>query len=307
MTTGFERKAAELAKRKYDLAVAYRIYPEVAQSAKGLPASANKLNLSEMCLRSFKESLADIRVKLWVLLDGCTKDYEDLFRRYFDPEDLVLIPLEGCGNQGTFAKQLEILLEQSDSEVVYFAEDDYFYQPGQFHCMIEFLLTNDEVHFISPYDHLDYYTMSLHQTPKRVAEYIGRQWKTVASTCMTFLTRRATLAKTKAVFGNYKRRSLDCSMWLSLTRKRVFDPFFLVSNLFREPLFCKIVVKSWLYFWSQLLFGRKWNLWVPVPAIATHLDANALSPNVDWHSLMEQQEKNSAAAVPTVKYIYTHK
>lgn len=293
---------SESATHKYDLAVAYRIYPEVAQSARGLPASDNKLHLSEMCLRSFKESLAGLRVKLWVLLDGCPNEYEDLFRKHFGAEDVVFIPLDGCGNQGTFARQLEILSQQTESEIVYFAEDDYFYLPGQFYCMIEFLLASDEVHFVSPYDHLDYYTMELHQSPRKVTEHAGRQWKTAASTCMTFLTRKEILAKTKSVFQNYKRRSLDCSMWLSLTRERVFDPFFVVSNLFREPIFCKIVLKSWLYFWKQLLLGQKWNLWVPMPAIATHLDANALSPNVDWKALMEQQRRKSAPTTPVVKY-----
>jgi hypothetical protein len=293
---------SEDATQKYDLAVAYRIYPEVAQSARGLPGSDSKLHLSEMCLRSFKQSLAGMRVKLWVLLDGCSKEYEDLFRKYFDAEDLVFIPLDGCGNQGTFAKQLEILLQQRESEIVYFAEDDYFYLPGQFYGMIEFMMASDEVHFVTPYDHLDYYTMALHHAPGKVAEHAGRQWKTAASTCMTFLTRREILAKTKAVFQNYKRRSLDCSMWLSLTRARVFDPFFLMINLFREPFFCKIVLKSWVYFLKQLLFGQKWNLWVPVPAIATHLDANALSPNVDWQTLMEQERRETAPASPVVKY-----
>jgi len=301
MISGFEPQAHQGSKHKYDLAVAYRIYPEVAQSALGLPASEDKLRLSEMCLRSFKDSLAGIRVKLWVLLDGCPKEYEDLFRRYFDAEDLILIPLSGCGNQGTFAKQLDILLQQRESEIVYFAEDDYFYVPGQFHCMIEFLLGSDEVHFVSPYDHLDYYTMALHHAPRKVTERAGRQWKTAASTCMTFLTRRETLRKTQSIFRNYKRRSLDCSLWLSLSRERVFNPFFFAKNLFREPLFCKVILKSWRHFWRQLLFGGRWNLWVPVPAVATHLDANALAPNVDWRTLMEQQRKKTAMAVPLAR------
>ena len=43
--------------KKYDLTVAYRIYPEISRS----PAvfSSDKYKLSEFCLKSFKESLGD--------------------------------------------------------------------------------------------------------------------------------------------------------------------------------------------------------------------------------------------------------
>ena len=47
--------------------------------------------------------------------------------------------LPATGNRGTFGLQLDILLKQADSEMVYFAEDDYFYLPGQFFRMLDFL------------------------------------------------------------------------------------------------------------------------------------------------------------------------
>ena len=48
----------------HDLAVAYRIYPIVSRPALGLPFSEDKYRLSEVCLRSFKESLGPLRVKI---------------------------------------------------------------------------------------------------------------------------------------------------------------------------------------------------------------------------------------------------
>ena len=116
----------------YDIAIAYRIYPKVAKPALGLPFSDNKLRLSEICLRSFKQSLGSLRAKIWVLLDQCPEDYADLFLKYFSREDLSLIRLPGIGNQATFGKQIDILLQQTDSNLVYFAEDDYVYLPDQF-------------------------------------------------------------------------------------------------------------------------------------------------------------------------------
>lgn len=272
-----------------DLAIAYRIYPKVAESANGLPFSDDKLQLSEICLRSFKESLGDLRVKLWVLLDGCPGEYAAVFQKYFDAEDLVLLPLPGVGNQATFAKQIEILLSQEDSDFVYFAEDDYFYLAGQFHCMIDFLRDNEDAHFATPYDHLGCYAMDLHRQPKWLKVHGVRHWRTAASTCLTFLTRRETLRKTQGIFTGYKRRSFDCSMWLSLTKSRLFDPIFFARQVFRDLFFCKIIVRSWLYFSRQILFGSRWTLWVPIPAIATHLDKHALSPTIDWKTLIEEQ------------------
>jgi hypothetical protein len=282
-------------KRSYDLAVAYRIYPKVSGSALSLPFGDDKYRLADICLKSFKASLAGLRVKLWVLLDGCPPKYIDLFTKYFDVDDLVLMTLNGIGNEATFSRQIEILVTQQDAEVVYFAEDDYLYLSGEFECMIDFLLKHEDAHFVSPYDHLDCYTTELHRTPKRLNVHGGRHWRTAASTCLTFLTTQETLRKTQAVFRHYKRRSFDCSLWLSLTKNRIFNPLFFSRQLMRERFFCRIIVKSWLYCWQQILFGQRWKLWVPIPGIATHLDSNALSPNVDWGALMRNASEPKLA------------
>jgi hypothetical protein len=276
-------------RRPYDVAVAYRIYPKVAEAALSLPPGSDKYQLSEICLKSFKKSLTGLRVKVWVLLDGCPPKYGDLFTKYFDRDDLVLLNLNGIGNQATFRKQMEVLLQQKDADVVYFAEDDYVYLPGQFHRLVDFLAGQEDVHFVSPYDHLDCYTLDLHKGPKWIRAYGGQHWRTANSTCLTFLTTQATLKKTQGVFRNYRRRSFDCSLWLSLTKRRVFNPLFFCVNLIRQRFFCKIILKSWLYCWQQILFGKRWMLWVPIPGIATHLDCAALSPNVDWLELMQER------------------
>ncbi len=134
----------------YDISIAYRIYPKVAPAALGLPFSDDKLRLSEICLRSLKESLGSLRAKVWVLLDKCPEEYADLFLKYFPPDDVVLMPLAGAGNQATFGKQIDILLQQTDSEFVYFAEDDYVYLPDQFSGMLDFLRAYRDADFVSP-------------------------------------------------------------------------------------------------------------------------------------------------------------
>jgi len=278
----------------YDLAVAYRIYPKVTKSALGLPFSEDKLQLSEVCLRSFKRSLGNLRVKLWALLDGCPEEYAGLFRKYFDPQDLILLPLPGVGNLATYGKQIDILAGQEASDLVYFAEDDYFYLPNQFPRMVEFLRAHEDVDFISPYDHLDTYTLEIHRHPAWVRFCAGHHWRTAASTCLTFLTRKETLRRKRTVFRTYCWRNFDCSLWLSLTKKSLFNPGRFLRFLFRQPGFAKIIAKAWLYGWPQILFGKQMKLWTPVPGIATHLAVGALSPTIDWSTLMKEEGEDIA-------------
>jgi hypothetical protein len=272
---------------RYDLAIAYRIYPKVARPALGLPFSDDKLRLSEICLRSLKQSLGTLRVKIWVLLDNCPDVYAEMFLKYFDSQDLVLMKLPGVGNQATFGKQLDILLGQTDSEIVYFAEDDYVYLPDQFSRMLDFMRDYRDVDFISPYDHLDCYTRQIHHAPKWVRVHGDHHWRTAASTCLTFLTSKKTLRKKQYIFRSYAWRNHDCSLWLSLTKLSLFSPVEFLRLVVREPLFAKVIAKAWLYGWPQLFFGKRMKLWVPVPGLATHLDRQALSPAIDWVALMK--------------------
>jgi hypothetical protein len=80
-----------------------------------------------------------------------------------------------------------------------------------------------------------------------------------------------------------------------LTKHRVFNLPFFVKQAFREPFFCKTIIKSWLYCWQQILLGKSRRLWIPIPAIATHLDVRSLAPNVDWRALMQSVEARICA------------
>lgn len=272
--------------RKYDIAVAYRIYPKVAKPALGLPFSEDKFRLSEICLHSFRRSLGDSRVKTWALLDGCPPEYAELFQKYFAAEDLVLVPLPAVGNYKTFLKQIEILESQRDAELVYFAEDDYLYRAGEFKLMIGFLQAGHNVDFVSPHDHPDYYKLELHHRPNLIRLFGDRHWRTAASTCLTFLTTRNTLRKSRRIFRSYGLRNFDSSLWLSLTKQGPFRIGDFCRWAFSDRFFAKVLLKSWLFGTGQILFGKKYQLWTPVPAIATHLDAGGLAPGTDWVSLI---------------------
>jgi len=238
--------------------------------------------------------LGTLRVKIWAILDGCPEEYRELFGRYFAREDLVFIDLPGVGNQATFSKQMDILLSQRDADLVYFAEDDYLYLPDQFPRMVTFLCDRQHADFATPYDHLDCYLLELHREPKWLTVFEGHHWRTAASTCLTFLTRKRTLEDYESVFRTYTRRNDDCALWLSLTKRRIFNPFALLRFFARREFYSKSLVKAWLFCWRQILFGKAAMLWVPVPGIATHCCEGHLSPGFDWISFMQLEASRTA-------------
>jgi len=273
----------------YDLAVAYRIYPQVSKPARSLPLAEDKLRLAEICLRSFRNSLGSLRVKVWAILDGCPNGYRELFERYFAQEDLVFVDLPGVGNQATFGKQIDILLSQCEADFVYFAEDDYLYLPDQFPLMLNFLLGGKNVDFVTPYDCPDCYHLFVHHEPKWLTVFEDHHWRTAASTCLTFLARKSTVARYERVLRTYTRPSDDFSLWLSLTKRRVFSPLAFFRYFARQEFYWTALLKAWVSCWPQILFGKTAMLWAPVPGIATQWCAGLFSPGVDWLSLLQAE------------------
>ena len=275
----------------HDLAIAYRIYPGISK----IPAffSDNKYKLSRMCLRSFKSALGSLNVKVWALLDGCPPEYESLFREILAECDLEILSSNKIGNLRTFERQIDLLTKQTNAPYVYFAEDDYFYLPGALEKMIAFMRNNPDADFVTPYDHPDsYYTSSRHER-HLVRPFGGSYWRTASSTCLTFLTSHEKLERTQRIFRTYSRGNMDCPIWLSLTQKmELCSPLVHFHGVFR--------MKTWLktFRWGlgEILFGKRHRLWVPIPALATHIESSCLSPNIDWQRLFIESQRDPVAS-----------
>jgi hypothetical protein len=287
-------------KKKYDLAVAYRICPRLARTPP--PACADsKLKLATLCLRSFKAALGSLRVKLWAILDNCPPEYERLFAGLWDPEDLVLCPQPGIGNGGTFAKQIDILTQQDDAELVYLAEDDYFYREGKFHLALDLIRNHPDADFCTLYDHPDYYHHDFHRHKMRIKVEQGQVWKTQNGTTCTLLTRKKILQATSAVLRSYARKNSDAGMWLSLTKEHVANPYDLLTQPFSSRFRGWSLVCAWYFNWKQIIFGRRYSLWVPVPSLATHMVAGLEAPNIDWSREFERAEIHLADLAPYLR------
>lgn len=283
----------------YDLAVAYRIYPKVSGPAKTLPYSDNKLYQAELCLRSFKAGLGKLRTKMYVIFDNCPDSYQELFRRYFVTEDLVLMPVENVGSWGTILLQIDTLLRQNDARAVYFAEDDYLYKPKALEQMLALLQGGRDVQFVTGFDHPDYYNLNFHDFAKEMQVHGGQHWHSAASTCHTFMTTKAALQRYRAVFGASKHRVQDASQWISITKQRIFNPRYVGRAIVNHDYISRIMVKAWLFCWKQILFGPPAKLWAPVPSLCLHLDAVHPAPTFDLaQQLIEESTRIETAEEP---------
>jgi hypothetical protein len=267
---------------RYDLAVAYRIYPGLS----GRPAFYHeKWDLARDCILSFRQSLNGLRVKLWFVLDGCPDTYELFLRSNFPSTDLVFIREPGIGNQKTFAKQMDLLGSQNESDLVYFAEDDYLYQPEAITELVDFHRSNSDVDYSSPYDHPGYY-----DGPKRlpldrhfIRFYGRRHWRTAPCNTCTFLTSRDILREDWKRINTYVQRNYDMGMWMSLTKWFLFSPSFLLRAWCSNRLMMRIWVRCWRVGLRSNLFGPRRMLWSPMPSLATHLERAFLAPGCNWH------------------------
>ena len=296
---------------KYDLAVCYRICAAVSRTAPAV-FGGNKYLLSKVALESFKASLGNLRVKMYVLLDKCPVEYEKLFTDLWAPDDLVLERHPGIGNRGTLHRQFQILCDQEDAELIYLAEDDYVYHANSFQDVVALMRQHPEVDFVAPYYHLDYDMLSQHRHRQRVIQYAGKAWKTAKTTTGTFATRRTQLRETHHVFRTLLQKVLfadmsDVGVWLALTKYDVFNPWSWISWPVKSPFFGWSLFVSWWLCWKQILFGKRYQLWSPDPSICAHLAEGLMPPSYDWdkelqdrvaamqvRSLLQKPTRNSA-------------
>ncbi len=273
----------------YDLTIAYRIYPNVSKTP--FIHKHDKLKLAETGVRTLKRSLGKLRSKIFFILDNCPIEYEVMILKYFNQTDVEFIKTKGIGNLATFSLQIDLLLKQSYSETVCFAEDDYVYRPELFGVAVNFLNESQKVDFISLYDSLDCYTFPIHTRHKyEIRIFGGLHWRTSASSCLTFITKKSVLKKTEGILRSYTRGAWDSSIWFALTKTNVFNWISLIDYAIHDVILFKAVLLSWQKLWFQILLGRKYQLWQPIPSIATHMEERYLAPNVDWMDIVSKEE-----------------
>ena len=272
----------------YDLVIAYRIYPRISKVPPAYPH--DKFKLSKLCLESLATALVGLKVKMYVLLDGCPAEYAQLFRTTCPAIDLELLELPTIGNKQTFKKQIEILSEQNDAEVVYFAEDDYFYiKPLK--NMVDFV-RRGKANFVTPYEHPVCYTTK-HVIDNHLSLFEGQRYATVQHACLTFMTSKKTLLanqKFLRIFSDWF--GSDFVVWGCIT---LGSRFFLYLRLLVHPRnytleSLKVYGSMWYFAWYRFIINRKFKLYMPINTFATHMEQNFLSPGVDWSTVFNNKQ-----------------
>ncbi len=265
---------------KYDLVIVYRICPKMSKNPAG--NFENKFEFSKFCLNSFKEALTGINFKLYALLDNCPKEYEELFTNNFDKENLEIIHTS-LGNKRTFEKQIEILSTQNESDVVYFAEDDYFYIKN-IKIMVDFIKSG-KADFVTPYEHPACYTEG-HIIKNEVEIFEGQKYITVQHACLTFMTTKENLIKNKRYFLIFSRWfGSDFVVWGSITLGRTYFGYFkLLFSLKNYSIInLKVYGSMFLFAIHRFIFNKKYKLFMPVHSLATHMEKDQLGPGIDWN------------------------
>lgn len=272
---------------KYDLVVAYRIYPGVSKVP---PIHAdNKYNLSATCLNSFVNSFGSLKVKVIALLDGCPPEYKDLFEKTIPKEDLVIHEFQPkLGNFGTFSRQIDELLAQEDAEFVMFAEDDYIFLPNALEHMVNFLKTKPDADFVCPYDHPDYYNNIYHNYSSKIAYDSTHHWRTGASTTLTFMTRKSILREAQHTLRAYSQENKDICIWMALTKINVWNFWKPLRYLFSERWIFGYFRRAWQYNWKQIIWGNQYSLWIPMPSVATHMESDFIAPLIQWEDYFKR-------------------
>ena len=264
----------------YDLAVAWRIYPKI--SKKPLIFSDDKFKLVKVCLKSFRLSCANLKVKYFFILDGCPPSYESFIHEEFAAESIEIIKTDSIGNLATFKLQIDILTNQTDSEIVYFAEDDYLYQPNQFIKMVEIIKQKNLTDFASCYYHADIDKHPIHKHRKKTITFSNHTWLYDSSTCLTFITSKKNLQSARNILMTYANGNNDCAMWLVMTKTHIYNPFKYIKFYFTNLESYNILKTGVKYSFKYFFTFKKYKLLIASPAIGTHLEKELVSPDIDW-------------------------
>jgi hypothetical protein len=287
----------------FDLAVCYRIYPRV--SANPILGFKDKLALVQLNLETFRAAIGNLKVKMWVLLDNCPPAYPGLVKSIFPHTTMELIELGGEGNWPTFGRQIDILTRQRDSDLVYFAEDDYLYLPRALEYGVDFLRRHPEADALTLADHSDYHRRYVDRIRSRQYVEDERRWRKVVGTALTFMIRQPALVEGADVFKGYCRGNSDLGLWMALTKLRVFNPWCCIRGFGDGKFIPGSQALAWWHAWRYILGGRRLTIWAPLPTLATHMEKRSAALGVDWEQLFGErarvlQENRKLTEPPTV-------
>ncbi len=133
--------------------------------------------------------------------------------------------------------------------------------------------------FIRPYDHLDLYRSEFHNR-KYYIKFSVKDIGVVRLDNKDIFNYKKNFKKTESVFRTYIHKNYDSSLWMTLTRDNVNNPFRFFKLLGKDSHTLKIFAKAWIYTSLRVIFGKKYSLFTPIPSMAQHLDNQCMAPGM---------------------------
>ena len=188
----------------YDLAVAYRIYPESFRPSRPPIFAEDKFKLAELCFKSFKGSLGGLRVKLWVLLNNCPPEYEAMFPILWAGGGFGSGAVSGrCRRAPRCTNRSRILAEQTDAEICFFWKTTTFICRANSSWPSIFCGKSRMPILPRPTIIRTITRPTCTNVPREIRQFGGKQWRFCISTTHTFLARRAALIESRKFSRNF--------------------------------------------------------------------------------------------------------
>ena len=230
---------------------------------------------------SMRKALNGLKYRIIFIIDGCPDSYVVAIREFFPEGEFLSV--SSIGNQATYGMQVDILSKVEDSEFVYFSEDDYIYAPHAFVAMMDWLRATGDS-FATALDHPDRYVADAEIFPSKVGVSEYCHWRETWSTCLTFMTRPDVLRREIKVMRFFANFRDEGPQWEMLTKQHVFNLKLILLCVWRlikkRPLGDEMyALSAWKHNTLQILFGRRYRLWSPLPTQAVHLADRSLPPH----------------------------
>jgi hypothetical protein len=243
--------------------VALRIYPgKVKRPLNGYPN--DKIKLVTLSISQLRKSLKKYDYKIILINDGFNEADLNSILGSGKADILEIINTGGIGNYATFELQISKLLENSNFNYLYFAEDDYLYQENFVDLNLQLL---NKFQYATGYYHPDYVNFNLHKSflPKENCPQI--------STTCSFWTTRSALLQDVTRLHMYRKLG-DLGFWLLLTCsfRQILYRFLLCLCSPRELKLCSRILRTLFVKGSKFLFSNPRELAACYPSTSTHVD-----------------------------------
>ncbi|MCB1712719.1 MAG: glycosyltransferase, partial [Candidatus Riesia sp.] len=192
-----------------------------------------------------------------IIMDNVTDETADWVNSIIHGAPQAQIYRTSSNNAESFKLALDLALEHSENEIIYFVEDDYIHAHNSTAILLEGLEISN---YVSLYDHPDKYG-SIYNYAEDTITYVSKSvhWRRTISTPMTFACHVKTLVRDKEIIlESLKNRTMTWS-----------------SKMFKD---------------LAAHYNEK-QVMTPMPSYATHGMTMWVAPLRDWEQVMWESLK----------------